>query len=88
MAVSPLFGGRALKGPAEQVLESLQLPPGTAGVLASYRGLLSGLVIDSSDSDDLALSDEATTIRATDTRIADPEAGRRFARWLLDTMVP
>jgi LPPG:FO 2-phospho-L-lactate transferase len=87
VAVSPLFGGRALKGPAAEVMASLGLPPGTPGVLAAYQGLLTTLVVDSEDAADEALSTERTRILAADTRIADRAAGAAFATWLLDTMV-
>ena len=46
VAVSPLFGGKALKGPADRVMASLGLPAGNAGVLAAYEGLLTDLVVD------------------------------------------
>ena len=36
VAISPLFGGKALKGPADRVLDSLGFPPGNAGVLSAY----------------------------------------------------
>jgi len=87
VAVSPLFGGKALKGPADRVLASLGLPPGTAGILASYQGLLSTLIVDAADAADEELGTRPTTVIATDTRIADAASGRRFATWLLDTMV-
>lgn len=87
VAVSPLFGGRALKGPAHRVLASLGLPPGTAGILASYRGLLSALIVDTADAADRDLGTPLTTVIATNTRITEPAAGRRFATWLLDTMI-
>lgn len=86
-AVSPLFGGKALKGPADRILMSLGLAPGTAGILAAYDHLLSALIVDSSDAADTSLSTEQTTVIAADTRIAEPAAGRDFAHWLLDTMV-
>jgi LPPG:FO 2-phospho-L-lactate transferase len=86
-AVSPLFGGKALKGPADRVMASLGLPRGTAGVLSAYDGLLTALVVDEADRGDERLSTEDVTVIATDTRIADPEAGRRFAAWLIDTML-
>lgn len=85
VAVSPLFGGKALKGPADRVMASLGLAAGTAGILEAYNGLLSTLIVDTADSADESLSDRDTTILTADTRIADPEAGRRFARWLLET---
>lgn len=85
IAVSPLFGGKALKGPADRVMAALGLPPGNAGVLAAYEGLLTDLVVDQGDA--AALSSPAGSgvrIHAADTRIADPAAATRFARWLLE----
>ena len=86
VAVSPLFGGKALKGPAAKVLASLGLPAGTAGILAAYEGLLTTLVVDVSDIADVALSTGATQIIAADTRMTSVEAGRAFGTWLMDTM--
>jgi len=82
VAVSPLFGGKALKGPADRVMASLGLPAGTAGVLAAYRALLSDLVIDRGDSGEKF--DEGTvTVHLLDTRIAEPDQAARLAREVL-----
>jgi len=83
-AVSPLFGGRALKGPADRVMATLGLPPGTEGVLAAYDGLLDLLVVDQQDSRDVGLSKSGTRLVAADTRIAEPAAAVRFATWLIE----
>ncbi len=83
-AVSPLFGGAALKGPADRVMAALGLPPGNAGVLAAYEGLLDLLVVDRGDAADEALSTAATRVVTADTRIADPAAAAGFAAWLLE----
>jgi LPPG:FO 2-phospho-L-lactate transferase len=83
IAVSPLFGGKALKGPADRVMAALGLPPGNAGVLAAYQGLLTDLVVDSADSADAESLGGAVRLHAADTRIAAPEAAARFARWLV-----
>ncbi|MGI9647172.1 MAG: 2-phospho-L-lactate transferase [Acidimicrobiia bacterium] len=82
IAVSPLFGGKALKGPADRVMASLGLEEGNQGVADAYRDLISDLVIDLGDATDSL----ATTARvhALDTRIADPAAAAQFARTLLD----
>lgn len=88
VAVSPLFGGKAVKGPAEKVMASLGLPAGTQGVLKAYEGLLEMLVVDSADVVDEKLSTATTRVVAHDTRIADPAAGGAFASWLVDTMAP
>ncbi len=86
VGVSPLFGGKALKGPADRVLASLGLPAGTAGILDAYPGLLSVLVVDQADAADEQLSNEATRVIATDTRMRTAGEGRRFGQWLMDTM--
>ncbi len=86
VGVSPLFAGKALKGPADRVMASLGLPPGTAGVLEAYAGLLSTCVVDESDSADESLSTPATRVLSADTRMRTVDEGRRFGRWLLDTM--
>jgi LPPG:FO 2-phospho-L-lactate transferase len=85
IAVSPLFGGKALKGPADQVMLSLGLPPGSAGVLEAYAGLLDDLVIDIGDADDIQrLTEGPVRLHAADTRIAEAAAAARFAAWLLE----
>lgn len=83
VAVSPLFGGRALKGPADRVMAALGLPPGNAGVLAAYAGLITDLVVDADDREDLALlGGGPVRLHAADTRIAEAGAAARFGRWL------
>ncbi|VAV92114.1 Lactyl (2) diphospho-(5')guanosine:7,8-didemethyl-8-hydroxy-5-deazariboflavin 2-phospho-L-lactate transferase, partial [hydrothermal vent metagenome] len=69
IAVSPLFSGTALKGPARQVLESLGLGSGTASILAAYDALIDYLIIDAGDSADTQLSNARTVVEAVDTRL-------------------
>ncbi len=78
VAVSPLVGGKTVRGPADRVMASLGLPPGNAGVAAAYDGLIDRLVIDTSDGDD-AGSIEGIDVTVTDTLIGDLEAGTRLA---------
>ncbi len=85
IAVSPLFGGQALKGPAAEVMAGLGMPAGNPGVAHAYQGLLSSLVVDQSDAGDLALlKDIGLEGWATNTRIAQPAAAARLATWLLE----
>jgi LPPG:FO 2-phospho-L-lactate transferase len=87
VAISPLFRGKALKGPADRVMASLGLPPGNAGVLAAYEGLISDLIIDSGDAGDAAvLARSGVSIHITDTRFVDVDAGKRFGSWLVEEM--
>ena len=54
IAVSPLFGGKALKGPADRVMASLGLAPGNQGVADAYPGLISDLIVDVGDAGETA----------------------------------
>ena len=49
IAVSPIVGGRALKGPADRMLASLGHEVSAVGVSRMYEGLVSGMVIDGVD---------------------------------------
>jgi len=50
VAVSPIIGGKTVKGPAAAVMRSLGHEPSAAGIAAFYRDLaLDGLVIDTVD---------------------------------------
>ncbi len=82
VAVSPLFGGKSLKGPADRVMASLGLPAGNAGVIAAYAGLIGMLVVDTQDADDAGQLD-GVEIMVTDTRIARVTRARELAEEIL-----
>lgn len=77
-AVSPLIGGKTVKGPADRVMASLGLPPGNGGVAAAYEGLIDRLVIDPADRDDGAAMNEINTL-VTEILIKEPAAATRLA---------
>ena len=49
VAVSPVIGGQAVKGPTAKMMRELGLPVSAAGVAEHYRGLLDGFVLDAAD---------------------------------------
>lgn len=49
IAVSPIVGGKALRGPADRMLEGLGHEVSALGVAMLYRGLIDGFVIDCED---------------------------------------
>ena len=51
VAVSPIIGGAALKGPADRMLRELGEESSVVGVARRYRDLASTLVIDETDRD-------------------------------------
>ncbi len=81
-AVSPLIGGRALKGPADVVLADLGLGAGSPAVIAAYRGLIDTVVVDTADSRDAGRLDGVTVV-ALDTRIAERHRAAELARAIL-----
>jgi LPPG:FO 2-phospho-L-lactate transferase len=84
VAVSPLFSGAALKGPAQQVMSGVGLSPGTKGVLEAYRGLIDHLYIAEADADDVGLGAEfGVAVHTADTRLSGADEGAGFVRALL-----
>jgi LPPG:FO 2-phospho-L-lactate transferase len=82
VAVSPLVGGKAVKGPADRMLHRLAGGTTPAHVASCYRGLVDVLVADESD----AVVDLPSEVRlvATSTLMTDREAARRLAEAVLD----
>jgi len=78
VAVSPLIGGRAVKGPADRML--LRLAGGTSPqhVAGCYPGLIDALVVDEADADDLEGLGDVRPI-VTSTLMSDGDARRRLA---------
>jgi len=53
VAVSPLIGGKAVKGPAAKMCRELGLQPSAAAVANHYRDFLTGFILDALDEDEL-----------------------------------
>ena len=49
IAVSPIVGGQAIKGPAAKIFRELGLEPSALGIAQYYASLVDGLVIDDID---------------------------------------
>ncbi len=89
VAVSPFFAGRALKGPAADVLDSMGLPPGNLGLLAVYRGMVTDLVIDEGDAAQAPrLDDHGVAVHVAPTLLTGPDLGAGLARTVLATIDP
>jgi LPPG:FO 2-phospho-L-lactate transferase len=84
IAVSPIVGGRALKGPADRMLASLGHERSALGVARLYADLIDILVIDQADAA-LGPAVEALGIGAivTDTIMTDDAARGRLAAEVL-----
>ncbi len=51
VAVSPLVGGRAVKGPTEAFMQAVGRPVSAAGVASLYAGVIDAIVVDDGDPD-------------------------------------
>jgi LPPG:FO 2-phospho-L-lactate transferase len=80
VAVSPLVGGRAVKGPADRMLARMAGGTTPAHVASCYEGLIDALVVDESDP-----AGELSVPRVvTRTLMTDLAASRRLAETVLE----
>jgi LPPG:FO 2-phospho-L-lactate transferase len=78
VAVSPLIGGRAVKGPADRMLHRLAGGTSPRHVASCYPGLIDALVVDEADADELdGLGDVRPIV--TRTLMSDDDARRHLA---------
>lgn len=80
VAVSPLVGGRAVKGPADRMLARMAGGTGPAHVASCYEGLIDALVVDESD----PAGELAVRRVVARTLMTDAAASRRLAEAVLE----
>lgn len=84
VAVSPIVGGAAVKGPTAKMMQELGLAVSAATVAARYGDLLDGLVVDRIDALDIAVRQHvAPTLM---TSVADKEALARTVLAFADSL--
>jgi len=81
VAVSPIVGGQALKGPAAKIMVELGLEASALEVARHYRGLIDGFVLDQTDA---GLADAVASLgirpRVTDTIMRDTGGATALAQ--------
>jgi LPPG:FO 2-phospho-L-lactate transferase len=80
VAVSPLIGGHAVRGPAGRMLSRLRGGRGPQQVTDCYKGLLDALVVDEAD----AAEEAGVRTIVTRTLMEDAEGRRRVAEAVLE----
>ena len=82
IAVSPIIGGRAIKGPTAKMMAELDMIPSAAAVAKRYDGLLDGYVMDAGDAEEAKHVTPRVTLAPTlMTNLAEKE---RLARVVLE----
>lgn len=87
VAVSPVVGGRAIKGPTAKIMAELGVPVTNAAIAAHYEGLIDGLVLNRADAAEAAeLSVPAlvteTVMTGLEGRVALAQTALAFAEEL------
>jgi LPPG:FO 2-phospho-L-lactate transferase len=77
VAISPLVGGKAVKGPTGKIMAELGVPATAAAVARHYAGLIDGLVIDHADG--AAVPDLPIAARVTATLMETLDDRERLA---------
>lgn len=85
VAVSPIVGGKAVKGPADRIMSSLGLEASAYGVAKLYEDFLDHLIIDRADAD-LRTRIEELGMKASvsDTIMKDVESAVSLAAKVID----
>lgn len=84
VAVSPILGGRTVKGPADKMLESLGHGSSATSVARMYADFCDHFVVDHGDTGELeAIESLGIACSALDTMMTDGTASEKLARSLL-----
>ncbi len=84
IAVSPIIGGKAVKGPAAKMFEELGMASSSYNVAKFYRGLIQGFILDRADETEVHLIDQWGIISmATDTLMSDLDSQIRLAKQVI-----
>jgi LPPG:FO 2-phospho-L-lactate transferase len=79
IAVSPIIGGKAVKGPAAKMYTELGIAPSAKAVAKQYQELLTGYVIDSVDRDQVEeISEWGIILLVTDTLMSTTNDRQRL----------
>ena len=86
IGVSPIIGGKALKGPADKMLATLGHEVSSLGIAKIYAGLIDVLFIDEQDRElQPAIEALGVEVVVTNTIMGDADDRERFAREILAT---
>jgi LPPG:FO 2-phospho-L-lactate transferase len=82
VAVSPIIGGQAVKGPTAKMMRELGVEASAAGVAARYGGLLDGYVVDHADAE--AVGNVGPRVTFAKTLMTSLDDRKALARVALD----
>jgi LPPG:FO 2-phospho-L-lactate transferase len=85
VAISPLIGRRAVKGPTVELMRSERIEPTSEGVAGLYQDIASGFVLHDADAEQVrSIARLGYQVRALPTLLDDPAVAARVAAAALD----
>jgi LPPG:FO 2-phospho-L-lactate transferase len=82
VAVSPIIGGKTVKGPAAKIFSEMGIAPSALAISQHYKHLLSGLILDSVDAD--TAKEFSIPVKITNTIMRTQEDRRHLAEDVLN----
>ncbi|MDP4026599.1 2-phospho-L-lactate transferase [Methylobacterium sp. NEAU 140] len=82
VAVSPIIGGKAIKGPTTKIMQELGVACTAASIAKHYEGLVDGLIIDEADAEEAEGTSLPTLV--TKTLMVDPRSRNELASRTLE----
>lgn len=86
VVVTPLVAGQAIKGPTAKIMSEMGLPLDVQSIVAHYRGLIDGFVLDAADGD--KADSLGLPVAVTDTVMKTLADRERVARTALELCRP
>ena len=81
VAVSPIIGGQAVKGPAAKMMAELGVPVSVLGIALHYQGFLDGMIVDEQDRASVGpIEDLGIKTHVTHTIMTDLNSKKMLAR--------
>ena len=85
IAVSPIVGGQAIKGPAAKMMRELGCNPSALSVAKEYKDVIDGIVIDKADASEARKIEEfGQSVLVTDTIMTSIKVKKRLVKNIMD----
>jgi len=87
IAVSPIIGGNAIKGPTAKMMDELGIPKTSQAIAEHYRDILDMLIVDDSDASEIpAVEKIGLRCISTQTLMKTDNDKEKLARFILETI--
>ena len=87
VAISPIIGGKAVRGPAHNMMKELRNEPSSFGVAAIYKELINVMIIDNRDVNlKTSINDLGMSVIVTNTLMSNMDSKINLARLALNSM--